>query len=98
MRVHTDVTFGKKGWEIIHKYDETMVEELCKYERLEGENGFAKDHSHRTIAKIPRHRFFSDIELMLYQKYQGLDDVEANKQLNKWLLKNPKFRTCTGGI
>ena len=98
MRVHTDVNFGKSEWEIIHHYDESLIEKMCHMDRIYGDNGFDGNHSHRTIARIPRHRFFSDIELMLYQKHQGKDDVEANKQLNRWLAKNPKFLTCTGGI
>lgn len=98
MRINTDVNFGEKEWEILHTYDETMIEKLCHAERMSGQNGFSEDRSRRTIARIPRHRLFSDIELLRWQQLRGKDNKEADRQLNLWLFKNPQFKTCTGGI
>ena len=93
-----EVRVSNGEWEITHRYDETLIEELCKLRRNEGNNGFSDDKSHRQIAMIPRHRYFSDIELILYQKHQGRDDEKADYYFRKWLIKNPQFKTCNGGV
>lgn len=98
MRLNTDVSFGQKEWEILHTYDESLIEQECYLNRMAGNNGFSKDRSHRSIAKIPRHRFFSDLELIKYMQVRGINNDEAKHLLDLWLLKNPQFKTCTGGI
>lgn len=88
----------KKGtWEIEHTYDERAVMKDCYEQRMSGREGDIEGGKGKLICRIPRHRFNSDFELQMVSKYQGVDDIEANKWLNIWLSKNPEFRTTTGG-
>ena len=98
MERKSEVTFGPKEWEILHTYDEDLIEKMCYLERMSGQNGFSEDRSHRSICHIPRHRLYSDLELIKYQQLKGKDDAEAKRQFEKWLLKNPQFKCCNGGI
>ena len=93
-----EVRVDGDSWEITHRYDESLIEEMCKLRRAEGDNGFSDDKSHRHIAMIPRHRYFSDIELILHNKNQGVDDEKADYYFRLWLAKNPQFKTCSGRI
>lgn len=97
MRISTNVSVENGEWKISHVYDEADVLKLCKEERDSGREGKLASGEGKMIARIPRHRFFSDIELQLYQQYKGKDDKEANEWLNRWLAKYPEFRTTTGG-
>lgn len=96
MRLSTNVTVEKDTWTIPHTYDETDVLQQCKEDRNSGFEGTLATGEGKLIARIPRHRFFSDFELQMYQEHQGKDNKEAETWLRKWLFKNPEFRTTTG--
>lgn len=92
------VEVNKDGsWRQVHTYDEYAVMKDCYEKRMSGTEGWLGNKSGKMIARIPRHRLYSDIELQLYTKYKGKDDVEARKWLDKWLENNPEFKTTTGG-
>ena len=97
MRIDTKVTVEKDTWSIQHTFDESDVLQQVKEERdsgLEGNlNGQAK-----VIARILRHRFMSDFELIMAQECQGKDKKEYEMWIRKWLMKNPEFRTTTGNV
>lgn len=97
LRLQTNVKVDKDSWEITHIYDEADILRLCKEARDSGKEGNLTTGEGKLIARIPRHRFFSDIELQLYQQYKGKDNVEADMWLNRWLAKYPEFKTTTGG-
>ena len=97
MHLKTNVTIEGNHWEIQHFYDETEVLKDCQDERNSGHEGKIGTGDGKLICRIPRHRFFSDFELQMYQKYKGRDDIEADMWLNRWMAKYPEFRTTTGG-
>nr|DAV37391.1 MAG TPA: hypothetical protein [Caudoviricetes sp.] len=96
MLISSQVTVDKDTWSIQHTFDETEVLEQAREERnseLEGDMGGGQA---KVIARIPRHRFFSDFELIMAQKCQGIDKKEYEMWIRKWIMKNPEFRTTTG--
>lgn len=95
MRIKTEVTVKKDTWSIQHTFDETDVLEQAKEERDSGLEGDLQGKA-KVIARIPRHRFFSDFELIMAQKCQGRDKKEYEMWIRKWIMKNPEFRTTTG--
>lgn len=97
MHVKTNVSLENGKWEIQHTFDEAAVMRQCMEERNSGREGDIEGGKAKVICRIPRHRFYSDFELQMYQEYKGRDDIEANKWLNIWMYKNPQFRTTTGG-
>lgn len=97
MRISTNVSVENGEWKISHVYDEADVLKMCQEERNSGREGWLEHKEGKLIARVPRHRFFSDIELQMYQHHKGTDDKEANEWLNRWLAKYPEFRTTTGG-
>lgn len=97
MHIKSDVKIEGDSWQIVHTYDETEVLKACQEERNSGNEGNIEGGKGKLIARIPRHRLYSDFELQMYSEHKGRDNVEADKWLNIWLMKNPEFRTTTGG-
>lgn len=97
MLVNVKVDPNKGTWEQTHVADEYAIMKDCYERRMSGAEGWLGNGTGKMIARIPRHRLYTDIELQLYQKYKGKDDIESRKWLNKWLENNPQFRTTTGG-
>ena len=96
MRLKTDVDISDGKWSITHTYDEGEVLRDNLEARNSGRDGDVENGKAKCIAQIPRHRFVTDFELQMYQKYQGVDNLEAESWMRKWLFKNPEYRTTTG--
>lgn len=96
MRLNTQVTVDKDTWSLVHTYDESDVLRQAKEERDSGLEGNLGGKA-KVIARIPRHRFMSDFELIMAQECQGKDKAEYEKWIRLWIMKNPEFRTTTGG-
>ena len=93
MLISSKVTVDKDTWSIEHTFDETEVLEQAREERNSGLEGDMGNGQGKVIARIPRHRFFSDFELIMAQKCQGIDKQEYEMWIRKWIMKNPEFRT-----
>lgn len=96
LRISTTVEVEKDTWTISHTYDETEVLKQAREDRNSGEEGRIDGGKAKCIARIPRHRFDSDIELQMALSCQGKDKAEYEKWIRLWLMRNPEFRTTTG--
>jgi len=97
LNIGTKVEIDGNNWKIQHTYDEYEIMKDCYERRMSGNEGDTGNGTGKLIARIPRHRLHSDIELQIYCQYKGKDNKEANKWLDRWLEKHPEFRTTTGG-
>jgi hypothetical protein len=80
-----------------HIYDITSLLRQCYEERnsgLEGDIGHGKA---KVVARIPPELFATDLHLLSYLDLRGIDQKEANKQLDLFLTKNPQYRTTNHG-
>lgn len=97
--LHSDVDIDKKNldFKIKHFWDEGACLKECYESRMSGKEGDIEGGKAKRIASIPRPLFSTDIELKRYMQLRGVDNVEANKILDRWLWKHPEYRTCTPG-
>ena len=97
--IHSDVEVDQKDgtFKIRHMADEGDCLRECYESRMSGLEGDIEGGKARRIACIPRYRFYTDYELIMYSRLRGKDNQEANRYMDKWLWKNPEYRTTTGG-
>ena len=99
MLLHSDVDIDKQDgtFKIKHFVDEGPCLRECYEARMSGNNGDIDGGKGKRIASIPRYRFYTDYELVMYSKLRGKDETEANKMMDRWLWKNPEYRTTNPG-
>jgi hypothetical protein len=97
--LHTDVEVDPKTHEfrIKHTWDEYACLKACYEERMSGNQGWLHNGKAKKLAMIPRELFSTDIELKRYMQLRGVDNVEAKKIMDRWLMKHPEYRTSSIG-
>lgn len=81
---------------LTNTYNTDDIEKDCYEQSKINPNGWTEEKNFRQIADIPLIYVNSDMDLLMFRKYLPIDDREARRYLQKFLLRNPQYKTNGG--